>query len=130
MKSRSQILGLLAQPRSIVFGLAVADFILMWVHDSRIGWEFIDYHGYYADTYEAFILLIAALFLLLNRFWTCAIASLLSTRTIYVHIFLTLRGISNAHDISMLSFRAWTHWVFVFRFQPQSAFQLTVAILF
>jgi hypothetical protein len=129
MKSRSPIVSPLLQPGSVVFGLAVVDFTLMLVRDSRIGWEFIDYHGYYADTYEALVLLIAALFLLLNRFWTCPIAALLATRTIYIHVFLTLRGISNAHDTSIFSVRAWTHWLFVLRLQPQYALHLTLAVL-
>jgi hypothetical protein len=101
----------------------------MWVRDSRIAWEFINYHGYYADTYEALILLIAAVLLLLNRVWSVAIAAVLSGRTIYVHVFLALLGISNGHDISMVSVDAWTRWLLVFRFQPQYILHLTLAVL-
>ena len=123
------ILRPLLQPRSIVFGLAVADFVWMWARDSRIAWEFINYHGYYADTYEALILVIAAVLLLLNRIWSVAIAAVLSARTIYVHLFLALLGISNAHDVAMVSIDAWTRWLVVFRFQPQYVLHLTLAVL-
>ena len=130
MKSGSkQIIGPLLQPRTIVFAFAVADLVGMWVRDSRIAWEFINYHGYFADTYEALLLLIAAVFLLLNRVWSVAIGAVLCGRTIYVHVFLTLMGISNAQDVSMFSVSAWTQWLLVFRFQPPYALHLTLAFL-
>jgi hypothetical protein len=129
MKSRSQqILGWFLQPRSIVFGIGVAHFMWMWIRDSGVSWDLIDYHGYYADTHEAFILLIAAVLLLHNRIWSCAIAAVLCARTVYVHVFLALVGISNAHEISMFSIDAWTRWLLVFRFQPQYVLHLTLAV--
>ncbi len=130
MNSRArQILRTLIQPRAMVVGLAVLDFAWMIVRDARREWEFINYHGYYADTHEAFILLIASLALLFNRTWTCLIAAAFCTWTIYVHVFATLQGISNAHDIAMFGAEAWRRWLLVFQYQPQYALHLTLALL-
>jgi len=49
--------------------------------------------------------------------------------TFYVHLFRPLRGISNAHDVSILSADAWRRWSYNFRFQPQYVLHLTVASL-
>ncbi len=59
MNARSpRIIRWLWRARLLVVALAAADFIAMWIHDSRIEWESIDYHGYYADTLYAFVLLL------------------------------------------------------------------------
>ena len=130
MNARSpRIIRWLWRARLLVVALAAADFIAMWIHDSRIEWESIDYHGYYADTLYAFVLLLASLCLLSDRIWILTGAALLSMHTFYVHLFRPLRGISNAHDVSILSADAWRRWSYNFRFQPQYVLHLTVASL-
>ncbi|MFN2514058.1 MAG: hypothetical protein ABR568_21925, partial [Pyrinomonadaceae bacterium] len=84
---------------------------------------------YYADTFEAFVLFAASFCLLSDRIWILMAAALLSMHTFYVHVFGALRGISNAHDISIVSSDAWSRWAHDLQFQPQYALHLTIAFL-
>lgn len=123
------VLAFLAQPSVMILALALADLVWVSVLDSRVDWYFLEYLGYYADTKEALVLVVASVALLFNRTWTSAIAAVFASWTIYIHVFATLRGISNANDISMFGTDAWHHWWLIFKWQPQYALHLTVAFL-
>jgi hypothetical protein len=124
-----RLLTFIAQPVAVILLMALADLGWVWLRDSRVDWYFVDYHGYYADTQEAFFLVLASLALLFNRAWISVFAGLISLRTIYVHVFATLRGISVATDVPMFGADAWRRWWVTFTHQPQYALHLIVAVL-
>ena len=119
----------MAQPSAIILALALVDFVWVSVRSYRIDWYAIEYHGAYADTNEALVLVIASVALLFNRTWTTAIAAVFASWTVYIHLFATLRGTSNAGDIPRFGTEAWRRWWLVFESQPQYALHLTVAVL-
>lgn len=124
----------LLEPKAMIFGFALFIFIWMCVRDSRVDWTGSShYHGYFANVVLAFPLLIAALCLLVNRWWSLPVAILLSSRLINQLVFQILLSISYAHDVLMFSSYAFNYWWFVVsEAQPQYLIQIVLgtAILF
>src|ERR1051325_6471219 len=105
-----RVLNFLAQPKAVILVVAVANLVWVWVRESRIDWYFLDYHGYYANTQEAFFLVLASLALLFKRTSTSVLAGLISLWTIYFRVTVTHLAIASATDVPMFGAEAWRRW--------------------
>lgn len=95
MKKRSNTtLPYLVDLRSILLGFAIFNFSAAWVMNSRIHFTCAACPWYHPWSYlnEPTILLVAALFLRANRWWTNTVALLFSSYLIgyFVHLLLSL----------------------------------------
>ena len=132
--STARKLFFLLEPKAMLFGFALFTFIWMWVRDARVDWTGSShYHGYFANVVLAFPLLIAALGLVVNRWWSLPIAVFLSGRLINQLVFQVLLSSSYAHDVATFGSRALGYWwLVVSEHQPQYLvlIALGTAILF
>ena len=84
----------LVDPKSILLGFAIFNFSTAWVMDSRIHFTCAACPWYHPWSYlnEPTILLVAALFLRANRWWTNTVALLFSSYLIgyFVRLLLSL----------------------------------------
>lgn len=132
--STARKLFFLLEPKAALFGLALFNFIWMWVRDSREDWTGSShYHGYFANVGLALPLLVASLGLLVNRWWSLSVAIFLSTRLIDKLVFQVLLSSSYAHDVPMFGSRALSYWwLAVSELQPQYLIQIVLgaAMLF
>jgi hypothetical protein len=125
-----RFLAFLLAPKAMLFGFAIFTFVWMWVRESRIEWQFIDYHGYFENTDRVFLLMIASLGLLLNRWWGWLVAMVLSGRVIYVLVFRALLSASYAHEVPMVSRLALKNWWWImYEAQPQYIIQIALAVV-
>jgi hypothetical protein len=83
-------------------------------------WPYPAHWNPIAVMFEPFLLLAAALGLLVNRRWSLLLALLASGRVIYLLGYLPLRAVHFAHDVPMLSWRGLEKvWFLVYTPQPQ-----------
>ena len=118
------------EPKALILSFSIFNIFWMDWRDSQVNWHFLNYHGYYADTHRALILVNASFGLLFVRWWTRLIAAVLSGWVLYVLIFRALLGISNAHDVPMFSqfaFRNW--WLSMYEAQPQYIIHIALAVV-
>jgi hypothetical protein len=113
--------------KAVLFGFTLFNFVWMWVRESRIQWQWIDY-DYFENTHRVFLLLLASLGLLLNRWWGLFVAVVLSSRVIYVLVFRALLSVTYAHDVPMFSYSALRRWWWMmYESQPQYIIQIILA---
>jgi hypothetical protein len=113
--------------KAVVFGFTIFNFVWMWVRESRIEWQWLDY-PYFENTQRVFLLLLASLGLLLNRWWSLLVTMVLSGRVIYVLVFQALLSVSYAHDVPMFSRFAFRNvWLSMYDAQPQYIIQIALA---
>ena len=101
--------------KPILVGMAL--FNLMWMVVKEVSYRYKPFDGshyspglYYDLIFLAFLLLIAALCLLLKRVWSQLIAIILSGFVVYVRLFwhfLKLAGGAEVPRFSLLHFRLW-----------------------
>jgi hypothetical protein len=66
MKERKRFLSPLLDLKAAIFGFTLFNFVWMWVRESRIESQWMDY-DYFENTNRVFLLLLAALGLVLKR---------------------------------------------------------------
>lgn len=129
-EQHKRFLSYLLDLRAVVFGFTLFNFVWMWVRESRIEWQFIDYHGYFENTHRVLLLLLASLGLLLDRWWSLLVAVFLSGSVIYVLVFRALLSVTYAHDVPMFSYSALRRWWWMmYEFQPQYIIQIALAVV-
>jgi hypothetical protein len=126
----------LVDPKSIIFGVCLVNFIAMLVHvyqvDRRIKASgYLVGHWYpVAVMVEPFLLIISAIGLVVNRWWSLLVALLLSGRVVYSSGYLSLRAVHNAHDVPILSGQAMELlWNVIYQPRPQYLVQPVLAIM-
>jgi hypothetical protein len=127
-EQHKRFLSYLLDLKAVVFGFTLFNFVWMWVRESRIEWQWLDY-PYFENTQRVFLLLLASLGLLLNRWWSLLVTMVLSGGVIYVLVFRALLSVSYAHDVPMFSRFALSNWWWImYEAQPQYIIQIALAV--
>ncbi len=124
-------------PKAVLFGICVLNFLLSLMYVRKVEleakaaiaagfWGHTEHWDPVAVMWEPFLLLLAAVGLLANRWWSLLLSLVAATRVVYLLGYLPLRAIHNAHDVPMFSWRAiemlWT----VYQYQPRYLFEVIV----
>jgi hypothetical protein len=113
--------------RVLVVGLSIVHLVWMCLRDTRRQWEFINYHGYFENTYRAIHLLVASLGLLLNKWWSLLVAIVVTAWVLYVLVVRALFSYNdNSYFVSRTAFGNW--WRIMYEAQPQYIAQIALAI--
>jgi hypothetical protein len=113
--------------KAVLFGFTLFNFVWMWVRESRIQWQWLDY-DYFENTHRVFLLLLASAGLLLKRWWSFLLTMLLGGWVLNDLVFRPLQAASLAHGVAPLSWfslRNW--WVLMYEFQPQYIIHIGIA---
>jgi hypothetical protein len=121
-------------PDTIIFGICLLNFIVALVNVVRIDRE-IGASGYIVGHWypgavmmEPFLLLVSAISLLINRWWSLLLALLLSGRVVYSLGYLSWTAVHYAHDVPMLSWQAMEKlWYVIYQPRPQYLFEVALA---
>jgi len=122
-----------AKPPAIIFGVALLHFVYTYTRVLRLRQEYADnpYAGGWdpgAFLIEPFLLLSSAGMLLLGTWWGRLIGFSVSLWLLYFLGYLGLRGVSNAHDIPLLSTEVARRWLqLTWLMQSQVFVQLALA---
>jgi hypothetical protein len=102
----------MVDPKAIVFGVCLVNFVAMLVHVYRVDLR-IKASGYLVGHWyptsvmmEPFLLLVSGAALVLNRSWSLFVALLFSGRVVYSRGYWSWTAVHNAHDVPMLSWQA------------------------
>src|SRR5436309_9551798 len=121
----------LLNPKTVVLGVCVGNLIFMIARVVRLERDFNpgpnDYTIGWDPTIiliEPIILLIAAVGLLFNRWWSLLIALLASVRILYTLGYLSWRAIHFAHDVPMFSRAAFEKLWYVYQQRPEYLFDV------
>jgi hypothetical protein len=127
-------LGSFMNLRAIIFVINLLNFVANFIRVRRIDTE-IRATGFYPDHWnptalmiEPFLLLAAAIGLLINRSWGSAVALLASGRVIYTLGYLPWTAVHYAHGVPMFSLEVFAKmWVAVYQPQPQYLLEIALA---
>jgi hypothetical protein len=126
----------LVDPKAIIFGICLVNFVAMLVHVYRVDRE-IKASGYIVGHWypgavmvDPFLLIIAGICLMVNRWWSLPVALLLSVRVVYHLGYLSWIAVHHAHDVPMLSWQAADLlWKVVYQPRPQYLFHVLLAMV-
>lgn len=137
---RRQVLTQFLKPKLVIFAASVINLLwhLRWVWRVELEIRAATESGHFpwghwnpvAVMFEPVLLLVAALGLLFNRWWTVMIAMLASGRVIYRVGYLPFSGVHYAHGDPMFSWGALQKvWSLVYTPQPQYLFESLLGIV-
>lgn len=126
-----QFIQIFAQPKAIIFCVALAQFISMVVYVVRYGIEFpLSTEGWnpIRIMWEPSLVLFASLMLLIGGTWKYLLAFVSGACVIYQLGYLGLVSVSAAFDLSLLSGETWRRYMsMIYIGQPQYFVQITVS---
>ncbi len=127
-------------PRAIVFAACILNLLVraMYVRQVELEaqarmaidqWPYSEHWNPAAVMLVPMMLLIAAIGLLINRWWSLLLATLVSGRVIYLLGYLSLTAVRYAFDVPMVSWQAIEKlWYAVYQPQPQYLFEVVLAM--
>ena len=136
-----KVLAHFLQPKAIISAVSVINIIwhVTWVRRVELEieasmdtghWPYPAHWNPVAVMFEPFLLLAAALGLLINRWWSVLLALLASGRIIYLLGYLPLSAVRFAHDVPTLSRRGFENvWFLVYTPQPQYLIEVALAVV-
>ena len=129
-------LGYLVDPKAIILGICLVNFVAMLIHVYRVDREieasgYLVGHGYPSAVMTGpFLLIISGICLRVNRWWSLIVAVLLSGRVVYSRGYLSWTAVHYAHDVPMLSWQAVDLlWKLIYQPRPQYLFQVLLAMV-
>jgi hypothetical protein len=124
----------LADGPAIILGFALLHLIVtfVWIRDWYEEFGQSPITGFYPDSFVIvpLVLVVASLFLLIRKGWSCVFAFLISVWVVYSIGYSGLRGVAAAHDTPLLTLGTLQRWFTqVWVGQPQYLLQLALAFL-
>ncbi len=137
MKERTtrtkQLFCTLAEPRAIIFGVALVQFASMLFYVVRHELEFpvsSDHWNPGRVMHEPLLVLFASLMLLIGGTWKYLLAIVSSAWVIYQLWYLGLIGVSAAHGLRLFSLEAPRRWLgMMYEAQPQYILQIALSAI-
>ncbi len=124
---------ILTDPKAIIFGVALAQFVWMLVFVVRHGIEFpipADHWNPVRVMHEPFLVLFASLMLLIGGVWKYLLAIVSSAWVIYQLCYLGLVGVSASHDLPLFSLEVPRRWLsMIYEAQPQYILQIALSTI-
>ena len=124
---------ILAEPKAIIIGVALVQFISMLVYVVRYEIEFpvpADHWNPVKVMHEPFLVLPASSVLWMGGTWKYLLAIVSSAWVIYQLWYLGLVGVSAAHDLPMFSLEVPRRWLgMMYVAQPQYILQIALSAI-